>query len=100
MLEPHKQKRPPEGGLPVACDACWRSGCAERLAVLLPAVRHEAKAAEAEDHHGPGGGLGDGGRHRRHAKSDVIVYLAIAADDVVEPRTTVHRSDPELVAVA
>jgi hypothetical protein len=35
-----------------------RSGQAYRAA--LPAIRHEAQPAEAEDHHGPGGGLGNG----------------------------------------
>jgi hypothetical protein len=35
----------------------------------LPTIRHEANAREAEDHHGPGGGFGDGGRERHAGHS-------------------------------
>jgi hypothetical protein len=31
------------------------------IAIVLPTIRHEADACEAEDHHCPCGGLGDGG---------------------------------------
>src|SRR6185312_9970120 len=36
-----------------------RSGDSKRWSILLPPIGHEADPKEAQDHHRPGGGLGD-----------------------------------------
>jgi hypothetical protein len=52
-------KRPPEGGLSAALIEAGGSGYVKCWSILLPAIGHEAHAHEAQDHHGPGGGLRD-----------------------------------------
>ena len=56
-IEP-QQKRPPEGGLSVWLEYKLRSDDTQRA---LLAISEKANPEEAEDHHGPGRGLG----HRR-----------------------------------
>jgi hypothetical protein len=50
-------------------------GYVERCAALFPTIRHEAETAEAQDHHRPGGWLGDG-------SADIGDCEAIASDAV------------------
>jgi hypothetical protein len=49
----HTKKKPPGGGSDISLSEVVRGSAATR--------GHEAKAAEAQDHHGPGGRFGDGG---------------------------------------
>jgi hypothetical protein len=58
VLSPKQKDRPKAVSL--RSEGCWRSAHVKRGSVLLPAISHEAQTTEAEDHHGPGGGLGDG----------------------------------------
>jgi hypothetical protein len=52
------KKKPPEGGFSYSnlmMDHCHQCG------LRLPTIAHEANASEAEKHHCPCGGFGDGG---------------------------------------
>ena len=55
-----QQKAAPKGGSSLASSVEPKLGQAERAGVLT-AVGREAHSHEAEDHHGPGRGLADGG---------------------------------------
>src|SRR3984957_15923256 len=59
---------------------------------MLPPIRHEANAHEAQDHHGPGGGFGDGGNGERpdtKAKSGTGFKNVITGDSTYGERRTV-----------
>jgi hypothetical protein len=68
----NKQKPPQSGRLSRSDRRKKKSGDAQRCAVLLPAISHEAKTAEAEDHHGPCGGLRN--RSRQSEASEAVRF--------------------------
>jgi hypothetical protein len=58
-------KRPPDGGLSVAFDP---SRSDQTQSAALSPIGHKAETAEAQDHHRPGGRLGDGGGYRQNRR--------------------------------
>src|SRR4051812_852587 len=59
-LNSAKTRRPPEGGLCSSGSGLDRSGCGKCCGRLSAATGHIANTSKAQDHHGPGGGFGDG----------------------------------------
>jgi hypothetical protein len=51
------KEKPPEGGL---CNRYLKTLGEAKRRSALSAIGHKANANETQDHHGPGGGFGDG----------------------------------------